>query len=88
MSGLIYLLSLPLAVSIWAVLLSTRDDVPAPDTLRRLAWRAFLVALLVWLAGGYQPVVWALVTVVVLHSAAFWGFRWWLQASVDKKAPR
>ncbi len=88
MSVLVYLVSLPLAVSIWAVLLSTRDDVPAPDTLKRLAWRAFLVALLVWVAGGYQPVAWALATVIVLHSASFWGFRWLIQVGVDKKAPR
>lgn len=78
MSVLIYLLSLPLAVSTWAVLLSMRDDVPAPEIILRLAWRASLVTLLTWLAGGYQPVVWALVTVVVLHSASFWGFRWLL----------
>ncbi|MCZ6657736.1 MAG: hypothetical protein O7C67_10600 [Gammaproteobacteria bacterium] len=78
MSVLIYLLSLPLAVSTWAVLLSMRDDVPAPEIILRLAWRASLVTLLTWLADGYQPVVWALATVVALHSASFWGFRWLL----------
>jgi hypothetical protein len=77
MTFLMYLISLPLAVSTIAVLYEFLDRAQSAVTLRRLAGR-FAIMLLMYLAAQNAALLGLLAgftTIVVLHLAAFWAFR-------------
>lgn len=78
MSVLVYLLSLPLAVWALAGLYCLIDDVDTTAGVARISLRCLAVLTFIYVVGpqGREPLLWAFVTVIVLHLGAFTVSRW------------
>jgi predicted permease len=77
-SVLVYLMSLPLAVWALAALFSLIDDNDAAAAVVRISTRCLAVLAFMFLVGPYgrAPVLWAFLTVIVLHLSFFGLSRW------------
>ena len=78
MSVLVYLASLPLAVWALAALFFLIDDNDTTRAIVAISVRCLAVLAFVYLVGphGRAPVLWAFLTIIVLHVTLFGASRW------------
>ena len=78
MSALIFLLALPLGVWALASLFALVDEPDTSAAIVRISVRALVVLVFIYLVGpnGRAPVLWAFVTVIILHLSLFGLSRW------------
>ncbi|MCZ6708828.1 MAG: hypothetical protein O7B25_00530 [Gammaproteobacteria bacterium] len=77
-SLLVFTASLPLAVWALAALFSLIDDSDATAAIVRISTRCLAVVAFIYLVGPYGvgPVLWAFLTVIILHLTFFSVSRW------------